>query len=174
VSQFTAAWMLRQVKSLWRHFAQFPGLPFREVLTTEQVDGVRPANDVGEDAAARRLRLAGTSYPCGWSGGAAFCGSWAAAQQSGNSAASCSGGIPPHLLGVKGPPIQYRYGPQPGWYAVSVNAALGMAFYCRNPEGGLIHYPPGAFRYFQEFTPIAKAGYSIFIYHITPSEADAV
>jgi hypothetical protein len=84
------------------------------------------------------------------------------------------GGVPPHLLGVKGAAIQYQYGPQPGWYAVSVNALVGMAFSSRYPEGGFIHYPLGAFRYFEHFTPMAKAGYSIFIYHITLEEANEV
>jgi hypothetical protein len=46
MSQFTAAWMLRQVKSLWRQFAQIPGLPFREVLATEQVDAALQAEEV--------------------------------------------------------------------------------------------------------------------------------
>lgn len=46
MSQPTTSWMLRQVKSLWRQFAQIPGLPFREVLTAEQVDEAFQAEEV--------------------------------------------------------------------------------------------------------------------------------
>lgn len=49
-----------------------------------------------------------------------------------------------------------RLGPQPGWYACSVDR---------------IHAPHGKYRYFLQFTPVATAGYSIYIYHITLEEA---
>lgn len=49
-------------------------------------------------------------------------------------------------------------GPKPGWYAVSVNYLYG-----RNRQ----------YRYFlNHFQPIASAGYSIYIYHITPDDAN--
>ncbi len=51
-------------------------------------------------------------------------------------------------------------GPQPGWYAVSVN-------YIRGVTRGIGR----DLRYFQEFTPVARAGYSILIYHISPEQA---
>lgn len=38
--------MARQVKAIWRQFAQVPGLPFREVLSIEQVDAALQAEDV--------------------------------------------------------------------------------------------------------------------------------
>jgi hypothetical protein len=44
------------------------------------------------------------------------------------------------------------FGPLPGWYAVSVNE-----IYDRSPR----------YRYFLNFKPVAMAGYSIYIYHIT-------
>jgi hypothetical protein len=48
------------------------------------------------------------------------------------------------------------HGPEPGYVAVDVhNLTLGP------------------YTYFQRFQPIAKAGYSIFIYHVTPEEAAA-
>ncbi|MBC7078029.1 MAG: hypothetical protein H5T92_06975, partial [Synergistales bacterium] len=50
-------------------------------------------------------------------------------------------------------------GPQPGWYALSVNE---------------IHRRDGRYGYFRHFEPVATAGYSIHIYHITPDEANQV
>ena len=48
-------------------------------------------------------------------------------------------------------------GPKPGWYAVSVHRIYDSSD----------HY-----QYFQQFTPVATAGYSIYIYHITLEEAN--
>ena len=57
-------------------------------------------------------------------------------------------------------------GPQPGWYAVSVNTVHGYGM------GGLALFP--YYNYFLRFEPVAMAGYSIYIYHITPEEANRV
>lgn len=46
--------------------------------------------------------------------------------------------------------------PAPGWYAVSVNRLRGEE---------------GTYSYFLRFRPVAMAGYSIYIYHLTPAEA---
>ena len=48
-------------------------------------------------------------------------------------------------------------GPKPGWYAVSVNYLYG-----RDRQ----------YRYFLDFEPVASAGYSIYIYHITHDDAN--
>lgn len=53
-------------------------------------------------------------------------------------------------------------GPQPGWFAVSVNHLRGYHHY----EGDRPQYT-----YFQRLKPVAQAGYSIYIYHLTESEA---
>jgi hypothetical protein len=45
--------------------------------------------------------------------------------------------------------------PQPGWYALSVNY-----LYDREKQ----------YRYFLHFEPIATAGYSIYIYHLTQDD----
>jgi 4-amino-4-deoxy-L-arabinose transferase-like glycosyltransferase len=50
-------------------------------------------------------------------------------------------------------------GPLPGWYALSVNE---------------IHRHSGEYEYFLRFQPVAMAGYSIYIYHITLEEANQV
>ena len=51
------------------------------------------------------------------------------------------------------------YGPLPGWYALSVNE-----IYARSQR----------YRYFLDFQPVAMAGYSIYVYHITSDEANRV
>ncbi len=50
-------------------------------------------------------------------------------------------------------------GPLPGWYAASVNEIYGRA---------------QQYRYFLNFQPVATAGYSIHIYHITLDDANRV
>jgi hypothetical protein len=49
--------------------------------------------------------------------------------------------------------------PEPGWHAVSVNQ---------------IHVGSGLYEYFLRFEPVAMAGYSIYIYHVTLEEANCV
>jgi|SRR5579875_1321531 len=65
-------------------------------------------------------------------------------------------------------------GPQPGWYAVSVNFVRGLEFSSPDGQGGFRHNPLHSLEYFQFFKPVARAGYSIWIYHITLDEANAV
>jgi hypothetical protein len=50
-------------------------------------------------------------------------------------------------------------GPLPGWYTLSVNEIYGQS---------------QQYRYFLNFEPVAMAGYSIYIYHITRDDADRV
>jgi hypothetical protein len=73
------------------------------------------------------------------------------------------------------PAAQQALGPHPGYYAVSVNYVRG-SWYIRpqNGKGVRVAIPQYAYEYFRHFRPIAKAGYSIFIYHITLDEANAV
>lgn len=54
-------------------------------------------------------------------------------------------------------------GPQPGWFAVSVNHIRGYHHY----EGDRPQYT-----YFQHLKPVAQAGYSIYIYHLTEEQAN--
>jgi hypothetical protein len=51
------------------------------------------------------------------------------------------------------------FGPVPGWYALSVTEIYGRS---------------QQYRYFLNFQPVAMAGYSIYIYHITLGEANRV
>ncbi|HJT75786.1 MAG TPA: glycosyltransferase family 39 protein [Gemmataceae bacterium] len=59
-------------------------------------------------------------------------------------------------------------GPRPGWYAVSVHFVYGGN---RPPDPD---WPNRDYLYFQHCIPVARAGYSIWIYHLTPQEADRV
>jgi hypothetical protein len=60
-------------------------------------------------------------------------------------------------------------GPQPGWYAVNVNLLHGDAWPGRD------EYPElGFYGYFLEFQPVARAGYSIYIYHLSIEDVDRV
>jgi hypothetical protein len=64
---------------------------------------------------------------------------------------------PQCTIGRLGTPDQT--GPLPGWYALSVNE---LRRHTRDYD------------YFLRFRPVAMAGYSIYIYHVTPQEANRV
>lgn len=66
--------------------------------------------------------------------------------------------IDPQAVGIVSGPVSDRV-PTPGWAAISVQN---------------LHGRDRRYRYFLRFTPVATAGYSIYIYHITPGEADRV
>lgn len=53
-------------------------------------------------------------------------------------------------------------GPQPGWFAISVEARQRGWFYHQ-----------GDYRYFQQFKPLGFAGYSIYIYHLSIDDANS-
>ncbi len=97
------------------------------------------------------------------------------------------GGFDPRVLGIeftlpaKGPPIAWDFGhPQaqksglkPGWYAVSVSLLRGLTFSIANGQGGWEYTGEhDAYTYFLHLRPVARAGYSIFIFHVTPEEAE--
>lgn len=67
-----------------------------------------------------------------------------------------------------------RWGPQPGYYAISVNFLRGMIFEAPNGRGGWDLVPRhDTYSYFRQFKPIARAGYSIYIYRLTKDAANA-
>ena len=87
---------------------------------------------------------------------------------------ACFGSYPVTLVGIpetphpprgaeimRGDPsaVEAELGPKPGWYALSVNYLYGRS---------------RQFRYFLRFEPVASAGYSIYVYHVTLDEADRV
>jgi hypothetical protein len=85
------------------------------------------------------------------------------------------GGIDPHVAGLSCQLAPTGSdGPRPGWYAIRVNFVCGASFPGYDERGRNVHFLPGAFSYFRELTPEARAGYSIFIYHVTLEQANAV
>ncbi|HID74984.1 MAG TPA: hypothetical protein EYP56_03200, partial [Planctomycetaceae bacterium] len=67
-----------------------------------------------------------------------------------------------------------KLGPKPGWYAVSVNFLRGFRFSAPDGQGDGEWLGKPYYTYFQRFRPVATAGYSIYIYHITLEEANRV
>ena len=68
-----------------------------------------------------------------------------------------------------------RLGPQPGYFAISVNFLRGMIFEVSTSDGNWLKIDShDYYDYFKYFEPIDRIGYSIYIYKITPSEANAV
>ena len=66
-------------------------------------------------------------------------------------------------------------GPVPGWYAVDVSFTRGMNRRVLDGQGKEAKPVTNCdFSYFQHFQPVAMAGYSICIYHITLDEANRV
>ena len=55
--------------------------------------------------------------------------------------------------------VARQLGPKPGWYALNVSR---------------LHESSGSYAYFTRFEPVARIGYSICVYHITPDEANRV
>jgi len=74
--------------------------------------------------------------------------------------------------GVEDPDYVHRWDPRPGYYALDVNFVRGGTFPVVNGQGRLDHVSVHDYEYFRFFQPIAKAGYSIFIYHITLEDAN--
>lgn len=59
---------------------------------------------------------------------------------------------------------------EPGWYAISVTLLQGRKYTVQSPGGNSIVAHEGAFSYFQEMTPIGRAGQSIYIYKVPSSQ----
>jgi 4-amino-4-deoxy-L-arabinose transferase-like glycosyltransferase len=56
----------------------------------------------------------------------------------------------------------------PGYYAVSVSLLRGMRFTVFDGQGGREHLVEPYFAYFIEHSPVARVGFSIYIYRIEP------
>jgi hypothetical protein len=65
------------------------------------------------------------------------------------------------------PNMSTKYGPQPGWFAINVNVLHGDDWPGRETQRDF-----GYYGYFLNFKPVATAGYSIYVYHITPADAE--
>jgi len=54
----------------------------------------------------------------------------------------------------------------PGWYAISVNFVRGLPFFIYRGDGTKVLLEQNALAAFQQLSPVAMAGYSIYIYHV--------
>ena len=72
--------------------------------------------------------------------------------------------------------LSKQIGPLPGWYAIDMNHLHGAKLSTTDGQGGWRRVAGDGYdlTYFQRFRPVAMAGYSIYIYHITPDEANEV
>ena len=64
------------------------------------------------------------------------------------------------------------HGPLPGWHAVSVTLLRGYKYTFPNGRGGLEYLDQPYYAYFRELEPAARAGYSIYIYHVSLEDAN--
>lgn len=80
----------------------------------------------------------------------------------------------PHGSFADEPRLAADFGPHPGYFALDVNFIRGASFFTSDGRGGLNQVGLHDYEYFRSFRPISKAGYSIFIYHISLDEANAV
>jgi hypothetical protein len=65
------------------------------------------------------------------------------------------------------PDLSTKFGPQPGWFAVNVNVLHGDDW-----PGRASDPTAGYYGYFLQFTPVDRAGYSIYIYRISVTDAN--
>jgi hypothetical protein len=61
-----------------------------------------------------------------------------------------------------------------GWYAVSVNFLRGFPYFTYQPADREEDVDPQALTRFQKLKPVDRIGYSIYIYHVTPEDANRV
>jgi hypothetical protein len=75
--------------------------------------------------------------------------------------------------GATGTDLQ-RLGPRAGWYAIDVNYLGGSNAVVPDGQGGFARVAETglSLRYFRKFRPVGRAGYSIYIYHITTEQAN--
>lgn len=65
-------------------------------------------------------------------------------------------------------------GPRPGWYAVSVSLLRGRQFVIPDGNGGRAGVGKPYYSYFLKFRPESMAGYSIYIYRLSPGACEEV
>ena len=70
------------------------------------------------------------------------------------------------------PKLGADQGPQPGWYAVSLRLLRGFECCLPNGAGNVEPVRESDYAYFRHFNPVATAGYSIYIYHVTAEDAN--
>jgi hypothetical protein len=63
--------------------------------------------------------------------------------------------------------------PQPGWFAIDVNLMMGYDWDLRS-DSARREVSLSPYTYFSRFQPVARAGFSIWIFHITVEDANRV
>jgi len=83
------------------------------------------------------------------------------------------GKVDPRLAGIEFslPPTD---GPRPGWHAISINMLRVLDMLCHDGHGGKQHANAKTYGYFFDLQPVAMAGYTIYIYHVTLDEANRI
>lgn len=86
--------------------------------------------------------------------------------------------IPPEGRPVEIPSdaeLDAGFGPWPGYYAVSTSILCGTKAWIPDGDWGVIPINRhGQYSYFHEFEPVARSGFSIYIYNITLDQANYV
>ncbi len=82
------------------------------------------------------------------------------------------GQVDPRLVGIEFTLPDDKAGPLPGWYGIDVNYLHGSDLPAADGYGKWRCFDGGPFRYFQQFRPVAEAGCSIYIYHVTIDDAN--
>lgn len=77
------------------------------------------------------------------------------------------GSVDPQLLGIRyNLPASADQDFGAGWYAISVNFVMGRESLAPTGQGGRSLVRRDDYRYFRQLKPVARAGYSIDIYHL--------
>jgi hypothetical protein len=61
-----------------------------------------------------------------------------------------------------------------GWYAISVNFLRGFPYFTYVPADREVEIDQQALVRFQQLQTVERIGYSIYIYHVTPEDANRV
>ncbi len=79
---------------------------------------------------------------------------------------------PPNPAPTNWNPEISKEGPMPGWYVVSTNYLHGHRFTMPAGNGQWIYLDKPSYCYFLDFAPVARIGYSLFVYHLGRTEAN--
>jgi hypothetical protein len=81
------------------------------------------------------------------------------------------GSVDPRLAGIEFslPPVNR---PCPGWHAVSLSILTQPDTHAYDGQGGRQRANASLYDYFWDLKPVAMAGYSIYIYHVTSEDVD--
>jgi hypothetical protein len=80
----------------------------------------------------------------------------------------------PKGAGPKDRKLALEQGPEPGWYAISASWAHGYMWRLPVSDGSFEMLDRRCFGYFLQLRPVARVGYSIFIYHLSRDEANTL